>query len=291
MVRFQDLVNAEMRGLFPLPNWMPTPHKARLRQNLHEFRQIIDQVVEQAKATKDQGGILMNILTSGSLEKNFSDGIVQDITITLFIAGHETTASGMTWLLELLAWNPDIQEKLYQEAESVLGGRTPAFEDLDKLVYAGQAVKETLRMFPPAYLLGRETQEDTQFGEHLVPKGSQVYFSAYTIQRRKDYFPEPDTFDPERFSPERENQYPRYAYIPFGAGPRVCLGQQFALMEMKLLIADLVQQWVFSPVADKPIDLAGYANLRPSGPVPIRVTKRNQTEIGLATGVHAQTVK
>jgi len=278
MVRFQDLVNAEMRGLFPLPNWLPTPHKARLRQNLNEFRKIIDQVVEQAKATKEQGGILMNILTSGSLEESFSEGIVQDITITLFIAGHETTASGMTWLIELLAWNPEIQQQLYEEAYAVLQGCTPTFYDMDKLNFAEQAVKEALRLFPPAYLLGREAKEDTQFGEYLVPKGSQVYFSAYTMQRRSDYYPEPDKFDPSRFTPEREKQLPRYAWMPFGAGPRVCLGQQFAMMEMKLLIADLIQQWEFTPVADKPIDLAGFANLRPGGPVPIRVTKRTHAE-------------
>jgi cytochrome P450 len=180
--------------------------------------------------TRDEDGIPM------------SDEQIADEAVTFFGAGHETTATALTWAWYLLAKYPDVYDRLRDEAASVLAGRPPTYDDLSRLPYALQVFKETMRLYPPAYVLSRVTLHDVEVGGYLIERGTTVMLSPYAIHRRADYFSDPTHFDPERFTPEREAKLPRYAYMPFGAGPRICIGNHFALMEGHLLLADLAQR-------------------------------------------------
>ncbi len=205
-----------------------------------------------------------------------SDEQLMDECITLFGAGHETTAAALTWAWYLLCQHTALYEKVQQEVDSVLQGRTPTYADLANLPYCLQVFKETMRLYPPATGVMREALHDVEIDGYLVPKGANVVVPIYTLHRNPRYFPEPETFDPDRFLPEREKELPRYAYLPFGAGPRICIGNYFAMMEGHLLIATLAQHVTFLPVPHQVIapDLTKTLALRPYGKVGAVVKRR-----------------
>ena len=205
-----------------------------------------------------------------------SDEQLMDECITLFGAGHETTAAALTWAWYLLCQHTALYEKVQQEVDSVLQGRTPTYADLANLPYCLQVFKETMRLYPPATGVMREALHDVEIDGYLVPKGANVVVPIYTLHRNPRYFPEPETFDPDRFLPEREKELPRYTYLPFGAGPRICIGNYFAMMEGHLLIATLAQHVTFLPVPHQVIapDLTKTLALRPYGKVEAVVKRR-----------------
>jgi cytochrome P450 len=205
-----------------------------------------------------------------------SDSQLMDECLILFSAGHETTAAALTWTWYFLCQHPDVYQKVQQEVESALQGRTPTYDDLTRLPYCLQVFKETMRLYPPAAGIVREASHDIEIDGYLVPKGYTIIISPYTLHRKSEYFPDPETFDPERFTPEREKQLPRYAYIPFGAGPRICIGNHLALMEGQLLIATLAQRVTFTLIPGQTIEPDPVHNLalRPGGKVEVVVRKR-----------------
>jgi len=205
-----------------------------------------------------------------------SDEQLMDECITLFGAGHETTAAALTWAWYLLCQHAALYEKVQQEVDSVLQGRTPTYADLANLPYCLQVFKETMRLYPPATGVIREALHDVEIDGYRVPKGANVVVPIYTLHRNPHYFPEPETFDPERFLPEREKELPRYAYLPFGAGPRICIGNHFAMMEGHLLIATLAQRATFFLVPNQVIapDLTKTLALRPYGKVEAVMKRR-----------------
>jgi len=195
---------------------------------------------------------------------------------TLFGAGHETTATTLTWAWYLLCQHPESYQKVLEEVDSVLQGRTPTYADLARLPYCLQVFKEAMRLYPPAYAFSRRAIRDVEIDGYRVPKNWFVLLTPYTLHRREEYFPEPEKFQPERFTPEREKQLPRYAYLPFGAGPRICIGQYFAMMEGHLLLATLAQRVSFSLVPGQTItpDPIHHLALRPDRAVDMTVKKR-----------------
>jgi len=205
-----------------------------------------------------------------------SDEQVMAECLTLFGAGHETTATALSWTWYLLCQHPESYQKVQQEVDSVLQGRTPTYADLARLPYCLQVFKEAMRLYPPAYLTSRRALRDVEIDGYLVPKGWVVLLAPYTLHRREDSFPEPEKFDPERFTPEREKELPRYAYVPFGAGPRICIGLHFAMMEGHLLLATIAQRVSFSLVPGQVIepDPIHHLALRPAGAVNVTVKKR-----------------
>jgi cytochrome P450 len=205
-----------------------------------------------------------------------SDQQIMDECITLFGTGHETTASALSWSWYLLCQHPEVYRRLQQEVDEVLQGRTPTYADLAHLPYCLQVFKETLRMYPPGATIMREALEDLEIGGYLVPQGSLVLISPYTIHRIPEYFPDPEKFDPDRFTAEREKTLPRYAYFPFGAGPRICIGNHFAMMEGQLLLATLAQRVTFTLIPDQTIKPDPVHNLllRPGGQVNVLVKRR-----------------
>ena len=165
---------------------------------------------------------------------------------------------------------------MQQEVDSVLQGRTPTYADLTRLPYCLQVFKEALRLYPPAYAFSRRALRDVEIDGYRVPKGWVVLLAPYTLHRRVEFFPEPEKFDPERFTPERERQLPRYAFLPFGAGPRICIGLHFSMMEGQLLLATIAQRVSFSLLPGQAItpDPVHHLALRPTGEVNVTVKKR-----------------
>jgi cytochrome P450 len=199
---------------------------------------------------------------------------VRDEAMTLFIAGHETTANALAWTLLLLAQHAPVEAKLRAELDRVLGGRLPTFHDLPQLIYTDMVIKEAMRLYPPAWTITREVMESIELGGYTIAKGSIVLMSMYVMHHDARYWPEPEVFIPERFSPGWEGTVPKYAYFPFGGGPRVCIGNQFAMMESALVLAAIMQRMEFMLVPGQTVVPDPLITLRPRGGVRMRVFER-----------------
>ncbi|MCE7946832.1 MAG: cytochrome P450 [Chloroflexi bacterium CFX4] len=234
---------------------LPTPNKRQEKQALQEIDALLSQIIRKHRARGTDNGDLLSMLLAAKDEdgNSMSDQQLRDEVITIFLAGHETTAVTLAWAWALLAQNPDVEAKLWAELDSVLGGRPPTLADLANLPYTEMIIKEAMRLYPPAGGLTRTPLTDIQVGEYVMPKGSNVFVSTHVMHRDPRYFPEPEKFIPERFSKEREADIPRYAYIPFGAGPRICIGNAFAMLEARLLLATIAQRFKLSLVEGHPI--------------------------------------
>jgi cytochrome P450 len=183
--------------------------------------------------------------------------------MTIFLAGHETTANALTWTWYLLSQHPDVERRLHAEIDGALGGRLPTADDLAALPYTRLVLAESMRLYPPAWILGRRALAPFDVNGYTIPARSIILASQYTIHRDARWFPSPDTFDPERFAPERQAERPKFAYFPFGGGPRVCIGEQFAWMEGILALATIAQRWRLRLVPGHPVALQPIITLRP----------------------------
>jgi cytochrome P450 len=265
-------------SLLPLPYSWPTPRNRRTHQAMQVLRNRIGRFIDERRNSALERKDFLSILLQARDEDGhpMSDEQVMAECLTLFMAGHETTATALSWTWYLLCQHPEQYQQVQQEVDRVLQGRTPTYDDLTRLPYCLQVFKEAMRLYPPAYLMSRQALHDLEIDGYRVPKEWVVLLAPYTLHRREDSFPEPDTFDPERFTPELEKQLPRYAYLPFGAGPRICLGLYFAMMEGHLLLATLAQRISFSLVPGQTIvpDPLHHLTLRPAGSVNVLVKKR-----------------
>ncbi len=273
-----EYASYSLSQLFVPPYSWPLPRNRRTRKAVRILRAAIQGFINERRANPDGRNDFLSILLQARDEDGqlMSDEQIMAECLTLFGAGHETTATALTWTWYLLCQHPEIYQRVQQEVDSVLQGRTPTFADLARLPYCLQVFKETLRLYPPAYATSRRALRDMEIAGYLVPKNQIVLIAPYTLHRRSEYFPQPENFDPERFSPEREKQLPRHAYLPFGAGPRICIGNHFAMMEGQLLLATLVQRVNFSLVQDQPlvIDPVHHLTLRPAGALNVTVQRR-----------------
>jgi cytochrome P450 len=238
-----------------VPRWLPT----RLNRKRQPARDVINTVIRRIIAERrqeaaqgmgggqvhDRGDLLSMLLLAKDEEGAvLTDQDVRDELVTLFLAGHETTSNLLAWTWYLLSQHPAVTARLHNELDKVLGERPPRQEDMAHLPYSQMVLKESMRLYPPAWVLNtREASEKTTLGGYHVAKGTQVFISPYVMHRLPQYFPDPERFDPERFRQEQEAQLPRYVYIPFGAGPRVCIGNAFAMMEAQLILASIAQRF------------------------------------------------
>lgn len=274
-------VSHTLSQLFPIPlNW-PTKGNRDTRQAIAVLRGRIQILIEQRRAETEERNDFLSVLLQAKGEdgKHMSDEQVIDESLTLFGAGHETTATALAWTWYLLASHPEIYKKVQIEVDTVLQGRTPTYADLVHLPFCLQVFKETMRLYPPAYVTSRVALHDVDIDGYTVRKGKDIALvSSYAMHRRSDYYPEPETFDPERFTPENEKQLPRYAYMPFGAGPRICIGNHFAMMEGHLLLATLAQRVTFELVPDQRIipDPLRNVTIRPKNGVNMVVYRREK---------------
>jgi cytochrome P450 len=204
-----------------------------------------------------------------------NDRQLRDEVATLFAAGHETTSNALSWTWYLLAQHPEVEEKLHEELDSVLAGRQPTLADLPNLPYSLQIIKESMRLYPPAWILnGRIALEDVQLGGYTVPQGSILFISPYVMHHLPQYFTEPETFKPERFTPEFEKSLPKFAYMPFGGGARVCIGNAFGMMEAQLVLATIAQRFRLELATDKPVQYNAQVTLSPLNGIQMRLVER-----------------
>jgi cytochrome P450 len=199
------------------------------------------------------------------------DEQLRDELMTLLIAGYETVSDSLTWTLLLLARHADVETRLRAELTTVLGGRAATAADLDRLVYTKMVVSESLRLYPTAYIGGYEPLDDYELGDGWIPRGSLVLMCQYIVHRDERWFPEPERFDPERWSPERQVERPRYAYFPFGGGPRQCIGEHFAWMEATLVLATIAQHWTLRALSPELPGIYATLTLRPRGDTRLQV--------------------
>jgi cytochrome P450 len=194
--------------------------------------------------------------------------------MTVFGAGHETTSGALTWTFYLLSQHPEVEAKLLEEINRVLGDRLPTFNDLPNLPYTEMIIKESMRLFPPAWSTTREAIEDVTIGDYAVAKRNTILINIYGIHRDERFFPNALQFDPERFSADNEKNIPRYAYMPFGAGPRVCIGNAFAMMEARLLLATIAQRYQLTLAPGQVVEPHRVFTLRPKFGMKMVVTVR-----------------
>ncbi len=205
-----------------------------------------------------------------------TDEQVRDEAMTLFLAGHETTALALTWTWYLLAQHPAVEAKLHAELDAVLGGRAPTFEDAPRLRYTEMVMAEVMRLYPPAWLIARTTQAEHELRGYRIPPQSVVAISPYVVHRDPRNFPDPLRFDPERWTPEAKESLPKFAYFPFGGGNRVCIGESFAWMEGIMMIATLAQTWQMRLAAPgQQVAAVAAITLRPKDGIQMILKRRN----------------
>ena len=276
----QDLINKRFHQVFPMPDWVPTPGNLKLAKARKNLYQTIEHIIEARMTSNgeiDDNGDMMSMLLLAQYEDGtkMSQKQVMDELITLFVAGHETTSNALTWAFYLLATHPEIQTKLQQELDDVLKGKTAEFTDLKSLVYTEMVVKESMRLLPPVWVLNtRQANEDTVVGDYLFPKDKVIFISPYSNHTNPKYFPDPEKFDPERFSPENEKSIPKHVYIPFGTGSRVCIGQAFAMMEAKLILASIVQCFDISLAKGQELDPQAQITLSNKNGMKVNIKRR-----------------
>ncbi len=259
-----------------VPILWPGERTRALRSALAVLDARVARMIAERRASSDDGHDLLTLLLRARDDEDgaaMSDKQVRDEVLTLFVAGHETTANALAWALMLACQHRDVYERLRDEALAV--GRTPTFDDLPKLPLALRVFKESLRLYPAVYLFGRVSITDTDLGEYRVPKGTVVLVSPFALHRRAEYWPDPERFDPDRFLPEREAKRPKTAFIPFSAGPRTCIGNHFALMEGPLVLATLLRHADFDLVDPRGAEPEPTATLRPKGGIAMKVTLRS----------------
>lgn len=274
-----DITNERFSAVVNLPEWMPTPKRARTAKLIAELDAIIQRFIDERRKTNEDRGDLLSMLMLAEDEngEHMSDKQLRDEVMTLFFAGHETTANTLTWAWYLLSQHADARAKLWAEVDGGLAGRVPTLADLSNLPYSDQVVKEALRLYPPAPGMNREPIEDVTIGGYDVPKGVQLSLSIYAMHRSSRYFANPEQFDPERFSPEREKQIPRYAYLPFGGGPRVCIGNMFAMMEARLVLATVAACYDLALLPEPQVVPEQLVTIRPRYGIQMQTVARKTT--------------
>jgi cytochrome P450 len=268
--------NVKFTSLFSLPDWVPTEANRRGRKAQAALDTIVRRFIdERRKFGEDRGDLLSMLLLAVDDEgSGMDDQQAMAEAMTLFLAGHDTTANTLTWAWYLLDQNPEVRSKLQAEIDTVLAGRDPTFEDLPKLTYTEMVIREVLRMYPAAWVTARKAIVDTTVGDFPIKKGTQIFISPYALHHDPRWFPEPDKFDPERFTEGWEDRIPRYGYIPFGGGPRVCIGNSFALMEARLILAAMAQRWQPSLPPGHVVESAPMVTLQPKDGLPMRLDAR-----------------
>ena len=265
-------------SLVPIPPTWPTPRNRRNQQAIARLDHIVYRMIrEHREGGRDRGDFLSMLLLAQDEDDGsvMTDKQVRDESMTIVLAGHETTANALAWTFYLLAQYPDVRARLEAEVDAALGGRTPTLADLPKLPYALQVLKESMRLYPPVYVFARRPVRDVTLGGHAIRKGQMVLFNVAGTHRASRYFTEPNRFDPDRFTPAAEKALPRQAYMPFGAGSRVCIGNHFALMEGQLVLAALAQRLRFDPLPGaRSVHTESLVTLRPRGGLPMRVHRR-----------------
>jgi len=266
-------------AFFELPEFLVRRRGRRFHEAVATLDRIVLRIVAERRKSAEPRDDLLSMLLEARDEatgQGMTDRQLRDELVTLFLAGHETTAIALTWTFHLLAQTPRAEATLHKEVDEVLGERAaPAFDDLEKIPYARMVAEEAMRLYPPAYVFSRRAAADDRLGPYRIPKGAHIVISPYAIHRRPDYWPEPDAFWPERFAPGARADRPKLAYLPFGGGPRVCIGNAFAMMEHAIVLATVVHRWQLEAIPGREVRTEPRITLRPKGGLPMRLLWRS----------------
>lgn len=271
-----EWTNDYAEALVRVPPWLPTPKNLAFKRALRKLDDLVLRIVDERRRQPDPGDDLLGMLLSATDEtgkERMSDRQIRDEALTLVVAGHETTASLLAFALYSLAEHPEWQERVVSEVREVVGAREPGFDDVPKLPLTRAVIDETMRLFPPAWAFERQALEDDTIAEGRIRKGAIVGVSTYLLHRDPELFPEPEVFDPKRFLPGAPERH-KLAYIPFGGGPRTCIGNTFAITEAVLVLAMLVRELRAERIPGRPLVLDPKVTLRPKGDVPVRLVLR-----------------
>jgi len=263
--------------LFALPAFIPTPARRRTRRAIERLDRIVYGIIASRRASGEDRGDLLSILLRAQDADDGSrmtDRQARDEAMTLFLAGHETTAVALSWTWHLLAQHPDVEARLAAELESVLGGRLPTVADLPRLRYAEMVVTESMRLNPPVYVMTRRVAERCEVGGHWIEPETTLVMSQWVVQHDARWFEEPEAFRPERWENDLAKRLPRYAYFPFGGGPRLCIGNTFAMMEATLLLATIAQRFRFTLAAGEAVTRMLSVTLRPANGIRMVLSRR-----------------
>lgn len=252
---------------------LPTPRQNRRRRRIEFLNALVYGLIAERRATGDDKGDLLSMLLQAQDVEGDGTGMtdeqVRDEVMTLFLAGHETTANALAWTFYLLACHPQVESKLHTELDTALGGRAPTPAHLPSLPYTRRVFSEAMRLYPPAWVIGRMALDDDQIGGYAIPKGSTVLISQYVMHRHPQYWDDPEAFIPERFDPAADKQPLRHVYFPFGGGPRLCIGEPFAWMEGDLLTAHIAGRYSFALQPSAHIEPEPSITLRPKHGLPV----------------------
>ena len=279
--------NRRMLHYFVLPDFVPTRRNRQMRVAMDALNEIVFRLIADRRAGRTHGDDLLGMLIAAKdadTGEQMNDEQLRDEVMTLFLAGHETTANALSWLWLALARNPEVRERVEREVHEVLQGRAPGAEDVPRLKYLGWTLNETMRLHPPAWIMARQPLEEDSVGGVRIPKSAGVFvmMAPWVIHRNPRIWPDPERFDPERFSPEQVAARPKLAYVPFGAGQRMCIGYTFALMEATLAAAVMLQKFRLELVPGQNVEAEPLITLRPKNGirmVPVHPERRSQTGV------------
>ena len=278
----KGVIEQTLHPLGPILYYLPLPASLRFRRSIAAFDRIIYRLIVARQASETEEEDLISMLLSlegakdakGQQEQQALTKKVRDQALTFFLAGHETTANALSWTCYLLAKNPQVEAKMYTEIKAVLQGRPALFEDIPQLQYTAKVFKEALRLYPPAWAVGRTAIADFKIGPYLMSKNCECIVSPYITQRDPRWFPKAEQFIPERWTDAFEKELPRCAYFPFGAGPRQCIGEGFAKIEASIILANIFQKWKLHLDPNYRAEMDTGITLSPKGGLPVHLEKR-----------------
>jgi len=256
------------------PLWVPTANNREYRQAVRLLDEVVFKIIDARRKGQSTGTDLLQMLMEARDQETgggMTDRQLRDEVMTLFLAGHETTANALAWTVWLVAQHPEVEAKLRAEVAQVLGGRVPEAQDVPKLRYVSQVLDESMRLYPPAWITARQCIEDDELLGYHVPRNTIVAVSPFTTHRNPRLWPDPEKFDPDRFAPDRAQSRPRHAYFPFGAGQRMCIGNNFALMEGALILAMISQRFSAALEEGHPVEPLPRVTLRPRHGIRVRL--------------------
>jgi cytochrome P450 len=273
MLKVQEEMLNHIHFPFPVPTWWPSESNRQKLAAIADIATIVTDVIADRRSSGRDRGDLLSALVFAEGENGYkmSDQQLRDEAMTLFFAGHETTANSLTWAWYLLARHPEVAERLRAEVTEVTQGRDLTASDLGALPYLDMVVKEAMRILPSVWVFMKEPKHDVEIGGYRIPKGAQIMISPFVTQHDARWFPSPETFDPERFSPARSKEIRKGAYVPFSAGSRVCLGKPFAMMESRMILGTMIQHMQPTIPEDYQPEFLAELSMHPKGGLPILV--------------------
>lgn len=269
------LLSEYMNFPFP-PLTVPTPRNQRLKRSVQSLDTIIYSLIKQCRAAQTPTRDLLSLLLTAQDDTGapMSDQEIRDETVTFLLGGHDTTAHTLAFTWYVLSQYPDVEKKVHEELATVLGGRLPTVEDLPKLSYMHMVISEVLRLYPSAFALVRRAVKDDEIAGYAIPEDSLMILIPYAVHRHPDFWEHPDVFDPDRFAPEQEKSFPRNAYMPFGAGPHICVAMHFGMMMVQLVLATLAQHYRLSLMPEPSVELQFKISLRSRNGIPMTIQNR-----------------